>query len=83
RETLRGQLELGDMQSVQVGQVEALLGTLRQKADNADDATKQAMMAQLVNAMVLTPGENGEVKMSMNYRFAPPEDRVTFTTLTR
>ena len=85
RQTLRGQIDLGDMQSLQVGQVEAMLATLKDKTKDADadDATKQGMMEQLVNTMVLTPGEGSEVKVSMNYRFAPPEDRVTFTTTTR
>jgi hypothetical protein len=79
RETLRGQLELGDMQADQVGQTEVLLAMLKEKAEGADDATKKSVMESLVDEIVLLPKGRGKVKASIKYRFSPPDSHITFT----
>ena len=77
RKTLMGELELVDMQDTQMGQTEALLVTLADKVESADNQTKRAMVEALVQGIVLTPGENGGVKVNITYRFGQTQERIT------
>lgn len=78
RKTLSGQAELYAMKEVQVGQAEALLATLMDNAENADEQTKHDVMHTLVDSIALSPGDNGGIKALIDYRFGEPQERITF-----
>lgn len=77
RKTLAGQVQLYNMQETQVGQTEALLATLVDKVEHADEQSKRAMVEALVSEINLLPGENGGVKVGVTYRFGQLQEHIT------
>ena len=76
------QADYHQAQQTFAGQVEAILTTLREGIDNADDETKQWAMQLIVERIVLTPMGPGKVKVEPTFKFAQ-EGKVAIGSSTR
>ena len=76
RKALSAELELTTVQDTQMGQTEALLNVLAEKAESADDQTKRDMVEALVQGIVLSPGDNGGTRIEVTYRFGQTNEHI-------
>ena len=70
RKVLLTQADYHQAQQTFGGQVEAILTTLREGIDNADDETKHWAMQLVIERIVLTPLEPGKVRVEPTFKFA-------------